>query len=352
MPNSTQSTAEKWKLSLKPANATIREIIQTLDKTALQIVMIIDSTGKLLGTITDGDIRRGLLKGASMEAYASEVMNPNPFVVPPEFSRDLVIQLMAANKIQQLPVVNESGLVVGLHLLNDLLAPSQRKNLFVIMAGGKGQRLRPHTENCPKPMLHVQGKPMLEHILLRAKAEGFVNFCISLHYLGHMIQDYFGDGSGFGLNINYVNETLPLGTAGALGLIPEVPAEPFLVSNGDVLTDIKYGDILDYHLRHSPSLATMAVRQHEIQNPYGVVKTSGVDIVGFEEKPVFRSHINAGIYAMDPKALQYIEKNTPLDMPSLFQKIQSDGRRTIVYPMHEPWLDVGRLDDLEKAQNP
>jgi NDP-sugar pyrophosphorylase family protein len=257
---------------------------------------------------------------------------------------------MHANRIHQLPVVDEKRRVVGLHLLDELLAPRQRENLMVIMAGGQGTRLRPHTENCPKPMLPVGGKPMLEHIIERAVGEGFGRFVIAIHYLGRMIEEYFGDGSRCGVRIDYLREESPLGTAGAIGLLDPRPDLPFVVSNGDVLTDIRYGELLDFHCGHTAA-ATMAVRLHEWQHPFGVVRTQGVDIVGFEEKPITRSHINAGVYVLDPKALNLLQRGEHCDMPTLFARLQEGAARTIVYPMHEPWLDVGRDDDLKLARD-
>jgi NDP-sugar pyrophosphorylase family protein len=261
----------------------------------------------------------------------------------------MVLHLMQANVIHALPVVDESRRVIGLHLLNELLTPTQRPNLMVIMAGGQGTRLRPHTENCPKPMLPVGGKPMLEHIIERAKSEGFYHFVLAIHYLGHMIEKHFGDGSRWQVRIEYLREDTPLGTAGAIGLLNPRPSLPFMVSNGDVLTDIHYGELLDFHSRHGAT-ATMAVRLHEWQHPFGVVRTKGVDIVGFEEKPVARSHINAGIYVLEPSALDALKAGEHCDMPTLFGRLQEHAARTIVYPMHEPWLDVGREDDLARAQ--
>jgi NDP-sugar pyrophosphorylase family protein len=221
---------------------------------------------------------------------------------------------------------------------------------MVIMAGGQGTRLRPHTENCPKPLLPVAGKPILEHIIDRARTEGFRHFVLAVHSLGHMIEEHFGDGNRWQVRIDYVREKSPLGTAGAIGLLDPRPQVPFLVSNGDVLTDIRYGELLDFHLRYQ-ACATMAVRLHEWQHPFGVVRTKGVDIVGFEEKPIARTHVNAGIYALDPAALEVLQPNEPCDMPTLFRRLQDRSARTIVYPMHEPWLDVGRVDDYQRANS-
>jgi len=259
------------------------------------------------------------------------------------------LQLMQANRIHQLPIVDADRSVVGLHILDDLMMPQQRPNLVVIMAGGQGSRLRPYTENCPKPLLPIAGKPMLEHVVERARAAGFYRFVFTIHYLGNMIEQYFGDGSRWQIQIEYVREDSPLGTAGAIGLLRPRPELPFVVSNGDVLTDIHYGELLAFHCRHGAT-ATMAVRQHEWQHPFGVVRTNGVNIVGLEEKPIARSYINAGIYVLQPSALSSLEDGQHCDMPTLFNRLRDRSERTIVYPMHEPWLDVGRPDDYATAQ--
>lgn len=336
------------KATLTP-DATIREAIRNLDATALQIVLIITEDGKLIGTVTDGDIRRGLLRGLGLDAPLDAIVYREPLVVPPEMGRDAILQLMRANKIHQLPVIDGERRLVGLHLMDELMSPQERPNSMVIMAGGRGVRLRPHTESCPKPLLPVGGKPMLEHIIERAKADGFHRFVLAVHYLGEMIEDYFGDGSRWRVRIDYLREEAPLGTAGAIALLDPRPDQPFVVSNGDVLTDLRYGELLDFHYRYAAA-ATMAVRLHEWQNPFGVVRTRGVDIVGFEEKPVIRSHINAGVYVLDPSVMDMLRHGENCDMPTLFARLQKVSARTIVYPMHEPWLDVGRGDDLNRAR--
>jgi dTDP-glucose pyrophosphorylase len=339
-----------WRRAILPPEASLHDAIQRLNEVAIKIVLVCDESGVLLGTICDGDIRRGLLRGLSMPSPVTEVVRRNPLVVPEGMSRELVLQIMAANKVQQIPVVDAFGSPVGLHLWDELTTPSERPNLMVIMAGGMGTRLRPYTESCPKPMLPVAGRPMLEHIIERASREGFKRFVLAVHYLGEMIEDHFGDGERFGVNIEYLRENAPLGTAGALSLLSPLPDLPFVVTNGDVMTDIRYGEMLDFHHRHG-AIATMAVRLHEWQHPFGVVQMEGVDIVGFEEKPIARTHINAGVYALSPVVLQCLEANQRCDMPGLFERVQNYGWRTIAYPMHEPWLDVGRPDDLKLANS-
>ena len=339
-----------WRRAILPATATIQQAISNLDQVAIKIILVVNEAGELEGTISDGDIRRGLLKGLDLNSPITNVIYRNPLVVPPEMTREMVKQLMVANKIQQIPAVDEHHHVLGLHLWDEIATPPTRSNLMVIMAGGMGTRLRPHTENCPKPLLQVAGKPMLEHIIDRAKLEGFSHFVLAIHYLGHMIEDHFGNGERLGVRIDYLREQSPLGTAGALGLLNPRPEAAFVVTNGDVITDIRYGEMLDFHIRHD-AVATMAVRVHEWQHPFGVVQTKGVEIIGFEEKPVARSHINAGVYALEPDALSVLSAETHCDMPTLFERLQAQAKRTVAYPMHEPWLDVGRPVDLAAARS-
>lgn len=342
------SSEQVWRQALLPPSATLGQAIRNLNEVAIKIVMVVNEEGVLEGTISDGDIRRGLLKGLDLNSPIVSVVRHNSFVVRPDMGRDMVTQLMLANKIQQIPVVDEQHRLVGLHLWDEITTLPERSNLLVIMAGGMGTRLRPHTENCPKPLLPVGGKPILQHIIERAKLEGFRHFVLSIHYLGHMIESHFGNGEGLGVQIDYLREQSPLGTAGALGLLNPAPSLPFVVTNGDVITDIRYGELLDFHTRHG-AVATMAVRLHEWQHPFGVVQIQGAEIIGFEEKPITRSHINAGVYSLDPDALGLLGAGIHCDMPSLFERLKAQGHRTVAYPMHEPWLDVGRPDDLIAA---
>lgn len=340
----------RWRHALLTGDVSIGHAIRNLEETAIRIVLIIDKNNILEGTVTDGDIRRGLLSGLGMDSPINNIIHRNPLVVTPEIEKASVMQLMGANKVQQIPVVDSLGRVVGLHLWDEITVPPSRDNPVVIMAGGMGTRLRPYTENCPKPLLPIAGKPMLEHIIDRAKLEGFKNFVLAIHYLGHMIESYFGDGDKFDVKINYLRENSPLGTAGALSLLNPVPDTPFIVTNGDVITDIRYGEILDFHKRQAAT-ATMALHLHEWQHPFGVVRTEGVEITGFEEKPIIRCHINAGVYVVEPEALSELAENQHCDMPTLFERLKFKSKRTAAYLMHEPWLDVGRPDDFNRAQN-
>jgi dTDP-glucose pyrophosphorylase len=340
---------DAWRKTILSCGATIEDAIRSLNESFMKIALVVNDRGQFEGTISDGDIRRGLLKGLVLSSPITSITHRNAIVVPPTFGRDMVSQLMRTNSVQQIPVVDEGLQLVGLHLWRDLTTPSERKNPMIIMAGGKGVRLMPHTQNCPKPMVLVSGKPIAQHIIERGQQEGFSHFILTTNYLRHVIEDYFGDGSRFGVKIDYVREETPLGTVGALTLLDPRPEAPFVVTNGDVITDIRYAEMLDFHTRHN-AIATMAVRVHEWQHPFGVVQTEGIDIVGFEEKPVARTHINAGVYVISPGALDLLIRAEHCDMPLLFERAQAKSMRTVAYPMHEPWLDVGKPEDLKLAR--
>ena len=335
---------KNWRNTLLGCESTIEQAIYSLTKSGMQIVLVVSSDGVLVGTITDGDIRRAMVRGLGLSSLVTEILKKDPFVVSQEIDRDAALKIMTENAIISVPVVDNSRRVVGLYWMNELLAPSPRSNLVVIMAGGEGTRLRPYTKDCPKPLLPVKGKPVLEHIIERVKADGFHQFVFAVYYLGDMIKDYFGDGSRWKVEIDYLNEESPLGTVGAISLLNPRPEDPILVTNGDILTDINYGKILDFHSHHN-AIATMAVGLHEWEHPFGVVHTKGVDIVKFEEKPIARSYINAGVYALEAKALDALAVGEYCDMPTLFNRLKEKSERTIVYPTHERWVDVGQMED-------
>ena len=337
-----------WTKAIVAPTVNIRDVAMNLSKSALRLALVVDSTGKLLGTISDGDIRRGLLRGLTFESPIFEITHREPLVVPKGMSVEVIRKVMLTNKIQQIPEVDEDKRIVNLHVWDEYEHNNLADVSMVIMAGGKGERLRPFTETCPKPMLLVHGKPILEHIIYRAKTEGCKHFIISVNYLSAIIEDYFGDGKKLGVHIEYLRESCPLGTAGALTLLNETPKRSFLVINGDVMSDAKCVDLFDFHERYSAD-ATMTVKLHEWQYPYGVVKLDGLRIVGFEEKPLTRTYVNAGVYVLSPKALSVLQEKEPCDMPTLFTRLQASGGRIVAFPMHEPWLDVGRPIDLESA---
>ena len=339
----------KWKDSILTTKATIEDVLKNINKSGSRIALIVNSKKEFQGTISDGDIRRALIDGAEQNSSIQKIINKNSLIVSPEIKHEIVLDLMIKNNIQQIPVINENKKIVGLYLWDEVVSHKKIPNTIVIMAGGKGTRLGKYTKNCPKPLLPVNGKPMLERIIVRAKLQGFENFLISINYLGQMIKDYFSNGEKWNVKIDYINEDQPLGTGGALKLISPKLKLPFLVSNCDIMTDFHYGELLDFHCNHKAE-ATMAVRNHEWENPYGVVRTNGVDIIDFEEKPVVRSHINAGVYVLEPSVIHVIKKNEKLDMPNIFERLKEKKLRTIVYPIHEPWADIGLPEDYLKVK--
>ncbi len=345
-----EAPQEVWLKAILPSGSTIKQAINILNENSQKIVLVIDESKKLIGTISDGDIRRGLLRNLNLSDTVNEIISRNSIVTTFGVSLKNIFDLMCKNKIQQVPIIDENQNIVGLYIWDSETNPKVRKNLFVVMAGGRGTRLLPQTQNYPKPMLDVTGKPMLEHIILRAKKEGFFKFIIAVHYLGNIIEEYFGDGERFDIQIEYLKEDSPLGTAGALSLLNTQPDLPFVVTNGDVLSDIRYGELLDFHIENQAT-ATMAVKIHEWQNPYGVVLTDGIDVIGYQEKPILLSKINAGVYVLSPTALSSLVHNTPIDMPNLLEKIQSSNERVVAYSIHEDWADIGLPNELLKANS-
>jgi dTDP-glucose pyrophosphorylase len=337
-----------WEKSILKFNSSINEAIISLNTSSCKIAIIVSENNTFIGTVSDGDIRRSLLKGLNLESPISSIVNRTPLICSPSFSLESISKLMTENKIQQIPIVNESGKVVGLHLWEEIIASPIRSNIIFIMAGGRGKRLGFHTEKCPKPMLQVGNKPILHHIIERAKNQGFMNFILSINYLGHLVEEYFGNGDSLGVTINYIREGLPLGTAGSLSLLNEKNNDPIIIINGDVITDINLGQFIDYHLSHD-SHATMVVRTHEWQNSFGVVHVEDNKIVGFEEKPIFRSYINAGIYAINKNLLPLLKKNVYCDMPDFFELLRKNNKNVLPYLLHEPWIDLGHPEDLVRA---
>ena len=337
-----------WRDSIVKINTPIKIAIERLNKVGIKIALVLDENFRLLGTISDGDFRRGMLSGLTLEDTVEKIMNKNPRTVNEGTSRLEILKLMNDTKILQIPIVDRNNFVIGLHLWDDISVQAKYSNIMVIMAGGKGSRLYPQTENRPKPMLLVAGIPILEHIIKRARSQGFNHFIIAINYLGQIIEDYFKDGHKFGVKIEYLHEDVPLGTAGALSLLSHKPERAFIVTNGDVITDINYSDFLEYHTVQNAA-ATVAVHTHEFQIPYGVVQINGLEVESYEEKPIVSSLINAGVYALDPDILDLITEPKFRDMPELLDISRDLKKKVIVYPLHESWIDIGRPIDLEIA---
>ncbi|MEQ1531344.1 MAG: sugar phosphate nucleotidyltransferase, partial [Methylococcales bacterium] len=289
---------QNWKHIAIRADDTLQETIKVIDAGALQIALVIDDQGKLIGVVTDGDIRRALIKGLPLSQTVAEVMNPQPKVAYQQDSKAKLIAQMDAQRLFQLPILDEHGKVIGLETLQDLYKPTDYANPIFLMAGGYGRRLRPFTDTCPKPLLEVGGKPILETIIENFVKSGFKHFYIAVHYLSEKIKTRFGDGSRWGADICYIDEREPLGTAGALGLLPaELPDLPMIVMNGDILAQIDFPRLLEYH-NSQQGVATLCVRQYEYQIPYGVVSLDQQRITGIVEKPVHSCFSNAGVYVL------------------------------------------------------
>jgi len=339
---------KNWREVLVSPSTSILETIQIIDSAALQIALVVDGDGRLLGTVTDGDIRRAILKGLSLTEPVARAMNPAPTVALVNEGRQEILAVMKAKNLRQIPVLDEAGRVVGIEILEELLKGGRKDNLVVLMAGGLGSRLRPLTQECPKPLLRVGSRPILETILHNFIEYGFERFYISVNYKADMIKKYFGDGSRWSVRIEYLEEEQSLGTAGPLSLLPEKTDRPLLVMNGDLLTRVNFDQLLQFHL-DSRALATMCVREFDLQVPYGVVKIDGHRLLGIDEKPVQRFFINAGIYVLQPSVLELIPCVACYDMPDLFARLVEQGRETAVFPVREYWLDIGRLSDYERA---
>ena len=338
-----------WHKAIVAENDTLKIAFQKIDDGAIKLVLCIDEENKLIGVASDGDLRRGLLKDLDLNNSIATLLNRSPLTVPHGTSASSARTLMKKNNIAQIPSVDKQGKLVGIFLADEFKRLTKNKNKMVVMVGGKGTRLRPFTNDVPKPMVNVAGKPMLEHIILRAKDQGFEHFILCIYHLGEMIQEHFGDGSHFNVNIEYVSESLPLGTAGALSLLKPYPDETFIVTNGDVLADINYSNLLDC-IDIYKATAVVATKEYEIVNPYGVVEIEENKIVAFKEKPISRSNINTGIYAIKPEILNFLQKGEYCDMPDLLSRAVSGDKVVAAYPMYEPWLDVGRPSDLKIAK--
>lgn len=339
-----------WRKALVNSDATLEQAIEVLDKAALRIALVVDASDRLLGTLTDGDVRRALLKHLPLGTPVNQVMNGQPKTAEQSWTESRILAVMEQHELLQLPLVDAEKRVVGLANLHDILNKHRHDNPVFLMAGGFGTRLRPLTNNCPKPMLKVGDKPILEQILLNFVEAGFHRFYISTHYMPEVIRDYFGNGEKWGISIQYVHEAEPLGTGGALGLLPHDEIDqPLFMMNGDLLTSLNLHSFLEFHQTHN-GIATMCVREYEHQVPYGVITSEGTQIKSMVEKPVHRFFVNAGIYLLDPALVNSVEPGTRIDMPTLLERQIDGGNAVNMFPIHEYWLDIGRMDDFHKAQ--
>ena len=331
----------------------VLKAIEVLERSKAKIVLVVNTDGKLVGSATDGDVRRGFLRGCTVNSPVRDVMHTTPYTLPLETTRQQILEIMQAMDIRQVPLVRPDGTVAGIVTRDFLLgqAHTKRDNPVVIMAGGKGTRLMPLTTYIPKPMVEVSGRPILEWIIHRFTKQGFTDFHIAINHLGHVIEEYFGDGGKHSCQINYVREKDFLGTAGALALLDKAAFnEPIIVINGDIMASIDFGSVVEYHIA-SGGIATVCVRPHRIEVPYGVVEIKDGMLQTIVEKPVREDLVSAGIYVIDPEVLDYIPAGKTLDMPSLLSALVQHQKKVAVFPMREDWIDVGRHDDLEQAKH-
>jgi len=331
-------------------NTLLKDVLKIIDQSSKQICLVLDENKKLLGTISDGDIRRALLRKISLDDTVENVYFKNPTVASINDSREVILNICKIKKIHQIPIVDDDYLIIGLERLEELIGAPIKKNKAVLMVGGLGTRLRPLTDSTPKPLLHVGGKPILQTIVERLVSHGFVEIIMCVSYKSNMIQDFFEDGSKFGANIKYIHEEKRLGTAGALSLLTDKkkPKEPFFVMNGDLLTTVNFEHLLDFHLSNH-SKATMCVREYDFQVPYGVVSIKDGRIKTIDEKPTHKFFVSAGMYVLNPPCIDIIPKNQYYDMPSLFEKMIEGNNKVISFPLHEYWVDIGKIDQYNRA---
>jgi len=341
---------------LVQANVSILAATAAIDANRKGAVIVVLGGGHLYGLVTDGDVRRAILAGLDLREPVSVLLErrhkslyPAPISANEKDSESARLALMREHKIRHLPIVNDQNVVVDLVLLDNLLAQPTPPIKALVMAGGSGQRLRPLTNELPKPMLPVHGKPLLERLIEQLRSAGIHHVKVTTHYKPEHILKHFGGGEDFGVQIEYVQESEPLGTAGALGLL-EPLNEPLLIINGDILTRVDFAALRSFHQEHQAEM-TVAVREYTFQVPYGVITVQDVDAIAIEEKPSMTWFVNAGIYLLSPTALEFAPRNgTRMDMPDLINTLIRNARRVVSFPIREYWLDIGQLDDYERAQ--
>lgn len=337
-----------WRKTLISPSTPILEAIRIIDVSALQIALVVDEHRRLLGVLTDGDVRRAILNGVSLDNPVHLIMYRDFTTVNNLASREEIIALMKKNDLKQMPIVDENGAIVDLRVIIDLIDEPKKDNWVVIMAGGVGARLRPLTDDRPKPLLEIGGKPIIQTVIENFVGFGFRSFFISVNYKSEMIENFCGDGCKWGVEINYLREKKKMGTVGALSLLPVKPGKPLIIINADVLTNVNIHQLLDFHNEHKAA-ATMCVQDYHFEVPYGVIKINQHRIKGLDEKPVQRFFVNAGIYVLEPMVLDVIPMQESFDMTDLFTRLIDQGFETVAFPIREYWMDIGRMEDYKKA---
>jgi len=339
-----------WKNILLRVSALVSDAITILEIEEPRIVLVVDSERRLLGTITDGDIRRGILRGVELNSTVEQVMNVDSVTCFMGTTQREIKRKLEELHIRQMPLVDENMVVQGVEVLQSIQRGWKKDNPIFIMAGGFGVRLRPLTDNIPKPMLKIGDKSILERVIDGMVRAGFHNFFISLHYKADIVRDFFGDGERWGITIKYVYENNPMGTAGALSLLPDLGSKlPIIVVNGDLLTKVNYEGLIEFHDEHGGE-ATICIKEYDFQVPYGVVNGEGPLVTGILEKPIQQFNVNAGIYVLDIGLLEQIQGMGYLDMPQFIESILEKKKKVYMFPIHEYWLDIGELKEFNRAQ--
>jgi dTDP-glucose pyrophosphorylase len=328
---------------------SIRDAMIALERGSLDVALIVDEAKRLVGIMTDGDVRRMLLRGGSVNDRVADHMHASFVSVGPSAGRAEVIDIMQARCIQQIPVVDADGKLAGLHLLREVFGAPVRPNWAVVMAGGRGTRLAPLTDQIPKPMLRVAGRPILERIVLHLVGQGVRRIFLAINYLGHIVRDHFQDGSRLGARIEYLTEEKPLGTGGALSLLPEQPTAPVLVMNGDLVTQADLGALLAFHERGA-QVATMGVRKYFHTVPFGCVELDGDRLVRLDEKPTMTRLVNAGIYVLAPQLVTALPRNVATTVPDILGNAMNAGQEVRAFEIDDEWIDVGQREQLSQAR--
>ena len=339
---------DDWRKVLLTPKDSLERTIKVLHEGGCRIALVADKFGMLLGTVTDGDIRRALINQLTMESSVSLIMNGNPITVDDKVKNKDILSLMSDKSLLHMPIIDKDGILCGLETLQHLIESPIYDNPIFLMAGGFGTRLHPLTKSTPKPLLKVGNKPILEMIIEQFINYGFHNFYISTHFKSEQIRDYFKDGKLHNVSVKYVHEDVPLGTAGSLGLLPDnLPSLPIIVMNGDLLTKVDFKNLLNFHCEHN-SEATMCVREYDFQVPYGVVEIDNYNIKEIKEKPVHKFFVNAGIYVLNRSLINKVDGKSCLDMTDFLEKELNNGGVN-AFPIHEYWLDIGQMEEYEKA---
>ena len=336
-------------LAVRP-NATLLDALRAINDGRCGIAFVCDATGRVVGTVADGDVRRALLAGKTLDSRSVESTMCADFVAVDESAgRAEVLDLMRAREIAQVPVLDREGHLAGLHLMRELIGKVDRTNWALILAGGKGTRLRPLTETIPKPMVTVAGRPILERLVLHLVGSGVRRIFLSVNHLAQVIENHFGDGARFGCQLEYLREGVPLGTGGPLSLLPSPPGEPLLVLNGDLVTQVNVGDLLDFHACGGYS-ATFGIRPYALEVPFGVADIREGRLEGLREKPTIQLLVNAGVYVLAPEVLDLLPHGRAFPITELFTQLLARDCRVGTFLIEDEWADIGRTEELRKAR--